>query len=146
MTAPGAAGDVLIEARVRAEVERALLRNIKGLEYLSAGDPEMGVTPKDVVYSRGTLRLYHYRPLVAEVYRVPVLLVMSLVSKAYILDLTPGQSFIEFLLRQGYDVYMIDWGVPRPADKRLRLEDYVLDFIPDCVDRHATTAASRISR
>ena len=95
----------------------------------------MGLTPKDVVYARGTLRLYHYRPLAPEVYRVPVLLVMSLVSKAYILDLTPGQSFIEFLLRQGYDVFMIDWGVPRPEDKRLRLEDYVLDFIPDCLER-----------
>ena len=136
MTAPGAApAEIGIETRVREEVERALLRNVKGLEYLSAGAPEMGLTPKDVVYARGTLRLYHYRPLAPEVYRVPVLLVMSLVSKAYILDLTPGQSFIEFLLRQGYDVYMIDWGVPRPADKRLRLEDYVLDFIPDCLER-----------
>jgi polyhydroxyalkanoate synthase len=72
-----------------------------------------------------------------EVYRVPVLLVMSLVSKPYILDLAPGQSFIEFLLKQGYDVYMIDWGVPRPEDRRLRLEDYTLDFIPDCAGRVA---------
>jgi polyhydroxyalkanoate synthase len=129
--------DASLEARVRAEVERALLRNVKGLEYLSSGDPALGLTPKDVVYSRGTLRLCHYRPLAAEVYRVPVLLVMSLVSKPYILDLAPGQSFIEFLLTQGYDVYMIDWGVPRPEDRRLRLEDYTLDFIPDCASRVA---------
>ena len=136
MTPPGAGtATVSIADRVREEVERALLRNVKGLEYFSSSDPEMGATPKDVVYSRGTLRLYHYRPQAPEVYRVPLLLVMSLVSKAYILDLTPGQSFIEFLVRQGYDVYMIDWGVPRPEDKRLRLEDYVLDFIPDCVGR-----------
>ena len=135
MTPSAPTAEEPIEARVRAEIERALLRNVKGLEYLSAGDPDMGKTPKDVIYARGTLRLYHYRPLAPEVYRVPVLLVMSLVSKAYILDLTPGQSFIEFLLRQGYDVFMIDWGVPRPADKRLRLEDYVIDFIPDCVER-----------
>jgi len=135
MTASTPAGDVSIEARVRSEVERALLRNVKGLEYLSTGDPAMGLTPKDAIYSRGTLKLYHYRPLADEVYRVPVLLVMSLVSKAYILDLTPGQSFVEFLLTQGYDVYMIDWGVPRPEDRRLRLEDYTLDFIPDCARR-----------
>jgi polyhydroxyalkanoate synthase len=69
------------------------------------------------------------------VYRVPVLLVMSLVSKAYILDLTPGQSLVEFLLKQGFDVFMIDWGTPRPDDAKNRLEDYVLDFIPDCVER-----------
>jgi polyhydroxyalkanoate synthase len=124
-----------IEGRVRIEIERTIQRSIKGLEYISTGDPAAGLTPKDAIHSRGTLKLYHYRPQADEVYRIPVLLVMSLVSKPYILDLTPGQSFVEFLLKRGFDVYMIDWGVPRPEDTRLRLEDYVLDFIPDCVER-----------
>lgn len=126
---------VSIEARVREEIERAIRRGIKGLEYIATGDPAVGQTPKDVIHRRGTLQLYHYRPKSDEVYRVPVLLVMSLVSKPYILDLAPGQSLVEFLLERGFDVYMIDWGVPRPEDARLRLEDYVLDFIPDCVER-----------
>lgn len=129
------ASDASIEARVRLEIERAIQRSIKGLEYISTGDPAVGLTPKDVIYSRGTLRLYHYGPQADEVYRVPVLLVMSLVSKPYILDLAPGQSLVEFLVKRGFDVYMIDWGVPRPEDARLRLADYVLDFIPDCVER-----------
>lgn len=133
MTAP--AGDTSIEARVREEIERAIQRSIKGLEYIATGDPAVGLTPKDVIHARGTLRLYHYRPQADEVYRVPVLLVMSLVSKPYILDLAPGQSLVEFLVKRGFDVYMIDWGVPRPEDARLRLVDYVLDFIPDCVER-----------
>jgi polyhydroxyalkanoate synthase subunit PhaC len=124
-----------IEARVRREVERAIQRNIKGLQYLSSSDPEMGVTPKDVIYKRGTLELYHYRPMADEIYRMPVMLVMSLVSKAYILDLAPGQSLVEFLLKRGYDVYMMDWGVPRPEDRVLKLEDYTLDFMPDCIGR-----------
>src|SRR5205823_14914390 len=79
------AGDVSIEARVRQEVERAIQRNIKGLQYLTSSDPSMGATPKDVIYRRGTLELYHYRPVAQEVYRVPVLIVMSLVSRSYIL-------------------------------------------------------------
>ena len=58
---------------------------------------------------------------------------MSLVSKSYILDLAPGQSLVEFLVSKGFDVYMIDWGTPRDVDKNLRLEDYVLDFIPECL-------------
>ncbi|MBI5948880.1 MAG: alpha/beta fold hydrolase [Chloroflexi bacterium] len=124
-----------VESRVRKEVERTIQRGIKGLEYISTGDPAVGLTPKDVIYQKGTLKLYHYRPMSDEVYRVPLMLVMSLVSKPYILDLTPGQSLVEFLLKRGFDVYMIDWGVPRPEDKRLRFEDYVLDFIPDCAAR-----------
>jgi polyhydroxyalkanoate synthase len=121
--------------RVRREVDRTIQRAVKGLEYISTGDPGVALTPRDEIYRRGTLKLYHYRPLADEVYRVPLLLVMSLVSKAYILDLTPGQSLVEYLLKQGFDVYMIDWGVPRAEDKDLRLEDYVLDFLPDCIAR-----------
>jgi polyhydroxyalkanoate synthase len=68
---------------------------------------------------------------------------MSLISKPYILDLVPGQSFVEFLLRHGYDVYMVDWGVPRPEDHKLRLEDYVLDFMPRCVEEVQRTTRER---
>jgi len=119
---------------VRKEVERTITRSARGIDVLlNRDEPEVGVTPKDVIYSRGTLRLYHYHPQSDEVYRIPVVLVMSLVSKPYILDLTPGLSFVEFLLKQGFDVFMIDWGVPRPEDTKLRLEDYTLDFILTCV-------------
>ena len=135
MSSPAGTVEPSIAERVRSEVQRTIQRSIKGLNYLLSDDPAIGLTPKDTIYQRGTLSLNHYRPLAKEVYRVPVLFVMSLVSKSYILDLAPGQSFIEFLLRQGYDVYLIDWGVPRPEDSRLKLEDYVLEFIPDCISR-----------
>ena len=121
--------------RVQQEIDRALQRNIKGLDYLSSSGPAMGATPRDLIHRRGTLALYHYRPMVEEIYRIPLLLVMATTNRGYILDLAPGQSFIEFLLKQGYDVFMIDWNPPRPEEKRLGLEDYTLDFIPDCVAR-----------
>lgn len=122
-----------IAAQARAAVERAIQRHIPGLSLPDDLTGELGVTPKDVIHTQGTLKLYRYRPLCDEVYRVPILLVMSLVSRPYILDLTKGQSFVEFLLQQGYDVYLIDWGVPRAEHATLRLEDYVLDFLPTCV-------------
>ena len=124
-----------LASRIKAEVDRALQRNIKGLEYLSSQGPTMGVTPRDLIHQRGTLALYHYRPMAEEIYRVPLLLVMALTNRGYILDLAPGQSLVEFLLKQGYDVFVIDWNPPRPDEKRLRIEDYTLDFIPDCVAR-----------
>jgi polyhydroxyalkanoate synthase len=79
------------------------------------------------------MSLYHYRPLTDEVYRVPVLIVMATTNRGYILDLIPGQSLIEFLMKRGYDIYMLEWNPPKPEEKSLRMEDYVLDFIPDCV-------------
>ena len=121
-------------ARIRETVEHALRRGLVGLEYFSIDDADVGATPKDTIFARGTLKLNHYRPMTDEIYRAPLLIVTSLVSKPYILDLTPGQSMVEFLVKQGYDVYLIDWGVPRREDSRLRLEDYVFELIPACID------------
>lgn len=122
-----------IAVQARATVDRAIQRHIPGLRLPDDLTGELGATPKDVIYAKGTLKLYRYHPLCDEIYRIPIVLVMSLVSRPYILDLTKGQSLVEFLLQQGYDVYLIDWGVPRAEHSTLRLEDYVLDFIPTCV-------------
>ena len=134
MTTQTASQRPTISEIVQQEVERTIMRSQRGIDVLlNRDEPEVGMTPKDVIYSRGTMRLNHYHPMSDEVYRVPVVLVMSLISKPYILDLTPGFSFVEFLLKQGFDVFMIDWGVPRPEDSKLRLEDYAQDLIPACV-------------
>ena len=127
-------------AAFRTQIERAIQRNIKGLEFLSSAPPTVGQTPKDEILRRGTLSLYHYHPLADEVYRVPLLMVMATTNRAYIFDLAPGQSMVEYLLKQGYDVYVMDWNPPRADEKHLRLDDYVLDFIPDCV-RHVQRTA-----
>ena len=116
-------------------VKRNLDRYQRGMDVLLDRDPPVvGATPKEIVYSKGTLRLYRYRPMTDEVYRIPVVLVMSLISKPYILDLSPGQSLVEYLLREGFDVFMLDWGVPRPEDSRLGLEYYVLESLPRNVE------------
>jgi polyhydroxyalkanoate synthase subunit PhaC len=119
----------------RTEFERAMQRNIKGLGYFASPNPVLGASAKDTLIARGTLRLHHYRPVVDEVFRVPVLLVMATTNRGYIFDMVPGQSFVEFLLNHGYDVFMIDWEAPGLDEKTLAMEDYVLDFIPACVER-----------
>ena len=128
-------GEAGLLERGRQEFERALQRNIKGLGYFTSPAPVMGASAKDVLIERGTLRLYHYRPLTDEIYRVPVLLVMATTNRGYIFDLTPGQSLVEYLLQRGYDVFMIDWEAPRADEKTLDLASYVLDFLPSCVAR-----------
>src|SRR6266478_1039753 len=135
MNAPVGLDLASLQERIQSEVQRAIQRSIMGVEYLSTSGPSLGSTPKDILHGRGTMNLYHYRPLAGEIYRMPVLIVMATTNRGYILDLVPGQSFIEFLLRRGYDVYMLDWAAPKPEEKNLRMEDYVLDFIPDCVRR-----------
>ena len=122
-----------IQDRIQDEVQRAILRSVKGVEYFASSGPALGSTPKDILSIRGTMRLYHYRPLADEIYRVPILIVMATTNRGYIMDMVPGQSFIEFLLKRGYDVYMLDWTAPQPEERSLGMEDYVLDFIPHCL-------------
>lgn len=94
----------------------------------------VGQTPKRAVWRRNKARLYRYRARSTSQHPVPLLLVHSLISRSYILDLIPGNSFIEYLLEQGFDVYLADWGVPTAEDAGLQLEDYVLDYLPRMVD------------
>jgi polyhydroxyalkanoate synthase len=115
-------------------MQRALSRlGIAADDYAAMAGP-LGLTPKETIHASGTLKLHHYTPLADSVYRVPVLIVTSLVNQPYILDLVPGQSMVEFLLREGFDVYLIEWGRPRRVHKDLRLEDHVQRLLPECVD------------
>src|ERR1700709_2233952 len=135
MNAPAGLDLTSIPERIQPEVQRAIQRSIKGVEDIASSGPSLGSTPKDILHVRGTMNLYHYRPMADEIYRIPILIVMATTNRGYILDMVPGQSFVEFLLKRGYDVYMLDWTAPKPEEKSLRMEDYVLDFIPDCVRR-----------
>jgi polyhydroxyalkanoate synthase len=122
-------------ATARAEFDRAMQRNVKGLDYITTSGPKLGASVKDVLIERGTMRLYHYRPRVDDVYRVPILLVMATTNRGYIFDMVPGQSLVEYLLDAGFDVFMLDWEAPRADEKKLAIEDYVLDFLPMAVAR-----------
>jgi len=121
--------------RVRRDVERNALRARNGIKLVGGVDrPGVGLTPKDVVWERGRTQLWHYRSDRVR-YSPPLLIVFSLVSRSYILDLTPGNSFVEQLLDAGFDVYLVDWGEPDERDAQNRLEDYVDDYVPAAVER-----------
>ncbi len=110
-------------ARVARAPRAALeLTNI----LLTTGDAPVGTTPKDVLWTHRKTTLYRYRSNRRE-HAIPVLLVFALINRPYIFDLMPGNSFVEFLLDEGYDVFLIDWGVPDDEDADMGLERYVCD-------------------
>lgn len=136
---PAPADRQTIDQRVERLVERAIARNIPGLSLpQTQSELDVGPTPKELVFSTETACLYHYEPLQDEVYRLPVLIVMSPVAKGYILDLAHGQSLIEYLLLQGHDVYMLDWTAPRREQATLGLAEYVIDLVGGCIEAVAS--------
>jgi polyhydroxyalkanoate synthase len=126
------------------QFQQMFLRTQKALELaVDIDDANVGQTPKDVVWQRGRTQLYHYQPMAERTVATPLLMVHSLISKPYILDLYPGGSFVEFVLRRGFDVYLLDWGTPTEADRGLRLEDYTQKLIPAAVRLIARTSPTR---
>jgi polyhydroxyalkanoate synthase subunit PhaC len=124
--------------RIRRDVERNALRTKNGIRLATGSVLDkragVGLSPKKVVWGRGRAELWHYTND-AVTAQVPVLIVFSLISRSYILDLTPGNSFVERLVEAGFDVYLLDWGVPDERDAQNRLEDYVDDYIPAAIQR-----------
>ena len=140
-------GPAGITGLVGDTVGRAGLRARNGIRMATGvARPEVGQTPKDVVWRHGRSELWRYRGDESQGRRPPLLLVFSLFSRSYILDLAPGNSFVERLLAAGFDVYLLDWGVPDERDAANRLEDYVDDYLPAAVERvREVSGADRIN-
>jgi polyhydroxyalkanoate synthase len=94
----------------------------------------VGTTPRDVVFRDGTLELLRYRRRTPATQAEPVVFCYALVNRPYILDLQPGKSVVERYLERGFEVYLIDWGVPSHADRGLTLDDYVSGRLARVID------------
>ena len=137
----------------RRTVDRLLQAATTKLKYGSEyyADPDqtpVGQTPREVIFQKDRFTLYRYTPKkgAAERSGDPVLLVYSIINKAYILDLVPGFSFVEHLLDQGLDVYLIDWGETEPGDDTTTLDSYIDPGLRSCVAHiKELTGAERVS-
>jgi polyhydroxyalkanoate synthase len=114
--------------------ERQFLRARNGLAYMAgANRPVMAQSVRDLIWARDKARLWRYRST-DRCHRPPVLIVHSLVSKSYILDLLPNTSMIGYLIGEGFDVFLLDWQPPDPADAENTLETYVDGYIPAAIE------------
>ena len=120
-------------ARVRRDVERSLLRGRNGLKYLSGvGRPVLGQSARDTVWSSGKVELWRYRST-QRTRQPPMLFVHSLVSRSYVFDLAPGNSFVEYMLGRGFDVFLVNWGEPDEIEADNDLEAYCDGYLPEIV-------------
>ena len=125
-----------VVARVRRDVGRNLLRARNGVKYVAGIDrPQVGQTPKEVVWRRDKAEVWRYHPRPeGPTGRTPVLIVMSLVSRSYVLDLTPGASFVAALRDAGLEPYLLDWGVPDEREAGNGLATYVEEMLPAAIE------------
>ncbi len=109
---------------------RNLRRTAKAFELMTdSAEPQLGLSPKREVYRRNKARLYRYDS--ARTRRVPVLFVPNLgISRPTVFDLRPGSSFVEYMCGQGFDFFLLDWGVYGEEDNGLTVDACVTGLLP----------------
>ena len=132
----------------RVAADRAILRFVHGLQLvMDGGMTPIGGSPKDRVFKQGKLEVWRYRLPEAEeadlghdtmvlepsLFPVPVLLVPPLMVRPYVYDLRPEHSMVRALRRAGFDVFVVDFGVPDREDETVRQDTYVLEYMPQAI-------------
>jgi polyhydroxyalkanoate synthase len=133
------------EAPVIADPLSQASNRLQTLTKVMTTKAQIAQTPKELVWALNKAKLYRYEPVLPAEKRhpVPLLLVFALMNRPYILDLRPGHSFVEFMVKQGYDVYLLDWGAPGPEDKNLKFDDYTLDYMPRAIRKMKAISGSQ---
>ncbi len=108
---------------------------LTGLEtMMKIGDIHPGFSEKTPIYHEDKMTVYHYKPLKENKGMTPILIIYALVNRETMMDLQEGKSFVESMLEDGHELYIIDWGYPTHEDMYLTMEDYVEDYIDHAVE------------
>lgn len=111
-------------------------RNVANAQnhVLSPDEIRLEATEHEVVYKEDKVRLLHYKPRTPKQAATPVVISYAVVNRYHIFDIHPQRSWVRSLLEQGFDVYMVDWGVPTNIDRHLDFDDYVNGYLDNCVE------------
>ena len=115
----------------------------RGYEVLNEiGDVEIGMTPKELVWSCDKIKMYHYTRDTKAKCATPVLVSFAMLNRHDVLDLQPDRSLMKRLIEEGLDVYIMDWGYHDRSDRYITMEDYIDVYMNGAVDflrkRHNT--------
>jgi polyhydroxyalkanoate synthase len=104
-----------------------------GVDAFQAGR-DVAITPGKVIYRNHLIELIQYEPSTPQVKPQPLLFVPAWIMKYYILDLSPANSLVRYMVDQGFTVFMISWKNPEAEDRSLGFDEYVRLGVESALD------------
>lgn len=98
-----------------------------------------------VVYKTDVLELIQYKPQTEEVYQIPLLVIPPQINKFYANDLTPDKSVVQWLTKQGFQLFIISWRNPQREHAHWGMDLYVDEVVKATDAIQAITKSKKIN-
>lgn len=121
-----------LDAALEAEVRRHLSDFVSGILAYRRHPYRRRLEDPPAVWREGGIRLLDYGSNKAG---IPILVVPSLINRAYILDLSERKSFLRFMTTRGFRPFLADWGEPGERERGFTLSDYIGGALEDMLDK-----------
>ncbi len=114
-----------------AEGTRNLLSDVQEgkltMTDINAFEPgeNLAITPGKVVYRNELIELIQYEPQTEKVHEIPMVWMPPWINKYYILDMQPKNSFVKYMVEQGYTLFVVSWKNPDASMDETTFEDYM---------------------
>lgn len=124
-----------VDAALQAEIRRHLNDFVRGILAYRRHPYRRRLEDPPAVWAQGGIRLLDYGAVDEKARGVPILVVPSLINRAYILDLSERKSLLRYLARRGFHPFLADWGAPGPRERSFTMSDYIGGALEDMLDQ-----------